>query len=81
MNIKILKEMERARMPESKIREALGMRSPYAYRYLKRDADKVTEKDAEWMLLGIFNYQLKKRMGDRDMSLKDLFLKYCMERR
>lgn len=80
-NIKILKEMERARMPESKIREALGMRSPYAYRYLKRDADKVTEKDAEWMLLGIFNYQLKKRMGDRDMSLKDLFLKYCMERR
>lgn len=27
------------------------MRSPYAYRYLKRDADKVTEKDAEWMLL------------------------------
>lgn len=43
--------------------------------------DKVTEKDAEWMLLGIFNYQLKKRMGDRDMSLKDLFLKYCMERR
>lgn len=52
-NIKILKEMERARMPESKIREALGMRSPYAYRYLKRDADKVTEKDAEWMLLGI----------------------------
>lgn len=77
--IKMLKEMERNRVPVTRMQETLGIRSSWAWKYLVNDARKVTEKEAEWFLLEIFNYQLTSRQGASELDLKDLLLKYCMK--
>lgn len=77
--IKIFHEMKRNHRPESEIQKALGVRSSWMWRSLQKEAGKVKEKEAEWFLLEIFNYQMQTRQGASDMELKDLLVKYCMK--
>ncbi len=77
--IKALKEMERNRVPPMEIQKALGVKNSWQWRSLQTEAKKVSEADAEWFLLEIFNYQLKSRQGSSEAELKDLLLKYCMK--
>lgn len=77
--IKIFHEMKRNRRPESEIQKVLGIRSSWMWRNLQKEAGKVREKEAEWFLLEIFDYQMKTRQGASDMELKDLLIKYCMK--
>lgn len=77
--IKIFHEMKRCRRPESEIKEALGARTSWMWRNMQQEASKVKERDAEWFLLQIFNYQMKTRQGASDLELKDLLLTYCMK--
>ena len=73
--------MERCHRTEREIQKVLGVRSSWMWRNMKNEARKVSEKEAEWFLLEIFNYQMKTRQGASEMELKDLLLKYCMKRR
>ncbi len=77
--IKLLKEMERNHLPPTRIQEALGVRSSWMWRNMQAEAKKVSEADAEWFLVEIFNYQLKARQGNSEAELTDLLLKYCMK--
>lgn len=77
--IKIFHEMKRNRRPEGEIRQALGIRSSWMWRNMQNEAAKVGEKEAEWFLLQIFNYQMKTRQGSSEIELKDLLLTYCMK--
>lgn len=77
--IKIFHEMKRNRRPEGEIRQALGVRSSWMWRNMQNEAAKVGEKEAEWFLLQIFNYQMKTRQGSSEIELKDLLLTYCMK--
>lgn len=77
--IKLLKEMERNHVSQSRMQEALGVRSSWMWRNMQAEAKKVTEAEAEEFLLDIFNYQLKSRQGGSEAELKDLLLKYCMK--
>lgn len=77
--IKIFHEMKRNRRPEGEIRQALGIRSAWMWRNMQNEAAKVGEKEAEWFLLQIFNYQMKTRQGSSEIELKDLLLTYCMK--
>lgn len=79
--IKIIHEMERCHRTEREIQKVLSVRSSWMWRNMKNEARKVSEKEAEWFLLEIFNYQMKTRQGASEMELKDLLLKYCMKRR
>ena len=79
--IKILHEMERNHLPEGEIQKILGVRSSWMWRNMKNEARKVSEKEAEWFLMEIFDYQLKTREEASEMELKDLLLKYCMRGR
>ncbi len=77
--IKALKEMERNRTSPMEIQKALGVKGAWQWRSLQAEAKKVSEADAEWFLLEIFNYQLRSRQGSSEEELKDLLLKYCMK--
>lgn len=77
--IKIFHEMKRNRRPEGEVRQALGIRSSWMWRNMQNEAAKVGEKEAEWFLLQIFNYQMKTRQGSSEIELKDLLLTYCMK--
>lgn len=77
--IKIFHEMKRNRRPEGEIRQALGIRSAWMWRNMQNEAAMVGEKEAEWFLLQIFNYQMKTRQGSSEIELKDLLLTYCMK--
>lgn len=78
--IKILKEMERNRVPPTRIQQALGVRSSWQWRAVQAEARKVTEEEAEWFLLEIMKYQLASRQGASELELKDLLLKYCLRK-
>lgn len=78
--IKILKEMERNRVPLTRIQQALGVRSSWQWRAVQAEARKVTEEEAEWFLLEIMKYQLASRQGASELELKDLLLKYCLRK-
>lgn len=77
--IKMLKEMERERVPMMRMQQVLGIRSSWMWRNLVSEARKVTEKEAEEFLLSIFYYQLTMRQGASEVDLKDVLLKYCMK--
>lgn len=77
--IKMLKEMERERVPMMRMQQLLGIRSSWMWRNLVNEARKVTEKEAEDFLLSIFYYQLTSRQGASEVDLKDVLLKYCMK--
>lgn len=79
--IKMLKEMERERVPMMRMQQILGIRSSWMWRNLVNESRKVTEKEAEDFLLAIFYYQLTARQGASEAELKDVLLKYCMKRR
>lgn len=77
--IKMLKEMQRNRVPEKRMQQILGINNSWVWKYLLADARKVTETEAEWFLMESFKYLLKSRQGASEMDLKDLLLKYCMK--
>lgn len=76
--IKMYKELARVHTPVARMQDILGVRNRWAWKFLERDAAKVTEKEAEDFLLALFDYQFKKRMGGRDISIEDVLLKFCL---
>lgn len=76
--IKMLKELSRARVPVMRMQQMMGIRNSWAWKSLLRDGRKVSEADAEWMLKAIFTYEFNSRQGSSELDLKDLLLRYCM---
>lgn len=74
--IKMLKEMKRNHLPVLRMRSVLGV-TPGAWQKLQKDAEKVTEAEAEQLLSALFRYQLELRSGISRMEIKDLLLQYC----
>lgn len=77
--IKMLKEMERNRVPVLRMQQMLHISKAWQWKYLVADARKVTEDEVEWFLLKIFQYQFYSRQGNSEAELKDLLLQYCMK--
>ncbi len=77
--IKMLKEMQRNKVPVLKMQKMLDIKNHYGLDYLVKDAKKVTEEEAEWFLLELFDYQFDLRFKGND-GLKDLLLKYCLRK-
>ena len=61
--IKILKEMQRNHAPLPQIQKAAGVTNQWAWKNLEKDARFVSEEDAEWLLLNIFEYHWGIREG------------------
>ena len=76
--IKILKEMERNRVPPTRIQQALGVRSSWQWRAVQAEARKVTEEEAEGFLLEIMKYQPASPPGASELELKDFLPKDCL---
>lgn len=77
--IKILKELQRNHASLQDMQKKLEIRNQWAWKSLLKDAGKVTEKEAEEFLLGLFNYQMALRRGEDDI-LKDLLLRFCLRK-
>lgn len=77
--IKILKELQRNHASLQDMQKKLEIRNQWAWKSLLKDAGKVTEKEAEEFLLGLFNYQMALRRGENDI-LKDLLLRFCLRK-
>ena len=77
--IKILKEMQRNHAPLPQIQKAAGVTNQWAWKNLEKDARFVSEEDAEWMLLNIFEYHWGIREGSAQ-TVKELLLRYCMRK-
>lgn len=77
--IKMLKELERNRVPMLRMQQMMGIHSSWMWRNLVSEARKVSEEEAEEFLLAIFQYQLTTRQGASDIDLKDILLQYCMK--
>ena len=77
--IKILKEMQRNHVPLPQIQKAAGVTNQWAWKNLEKDARFVSEEDAEWMLLNIFEYHWGIREGSAQ-TVKELLLRYCMRK-
>lgn len=72
---KILKEMERNHYSVQEIKTKLSM-NPYAFKYLQRDANMVTEEEAEWFIMAGYRYFKSSRQDSEDLEIKDLLLQY-----
>lgn len=77
--IKIMKEMQRSQAPLPQIQKATGASTQWAWRNLQNEARYVSEEDAEWMLLNIFEYHQGVREGS-PKTAKDILLRYCMRK-
>lgn len=77
--IKILKELQRNHASLQDMQKKLEIRNQWAWKSLLKDAGKVTEKEAEEFLLGLFNYQMALRRGENNI-LKDLLLRFCLRK-
>lgn len=77
--IKVLKELQRNHASLQDMQKKLEIRNQWAWKSLLKDAGKVTEKEAEEFLLGLFNYQMALRRGENDI-LKDLLLRFCLRK-
>ena len=58
-------ELKRRGYDQKGIMEELGMRSPYAYRFLERDSRRFDEKRLTEALLGLSDMNIKLRQGGR----------------
>lgn len=76
---KILKEMQRNHVPLPQIQKAAGVTNQWAWKNLEKDARFVSEEDAEWLLLNIFEYHWGIREGSAQ-TVKELLLRYCMRK-
>lgn len=76
--IKMYKEMKRHRVSPGEIQKALGMNG-WGMKYFEQEIAPVTEADAEWFLVHLFQYQLQSREGGSD-TLKDLLLTFCLRK-
>lgn len=77
--IKILKEMQRNHASLPQIQKAAGVTNQWAWKNLEKDARFVSEEDAEWLLLNIFEYHWGIREGSAQ-TVKELLLRYCMRK-
>lgn len=76
--IKMYKELTGLHRPRSEIQDVTGVKNQWAFTFLERDAAKMTEQEAEDFLLALFDYQYRKRMGDREASITEVLLKFCL---
>lgn len=79
--IKMYKELARFHKPRSVIQDMTSVKNNWAFTFLEQDAGKVTEKETEDFLLALFEYQYRKRMGDREASITEVLLKFCLSGR
>ncbi len=77
--IKMLKEMQRNRKPIPDMQKILEIRNQWAWKSLLKDASHITEADAEWFLVRLFDYQMGIRQGSSE-TLKDLLLQFCLRK-
>lgn len=76
--IKMLKEMAKERPSPAEKVKRLGLRSSWQLRGLEADAKRMTEKEAEDFLLGLFRCRYHARLSGAETEIGDVLLRFCL---